>query len=138
MTKTYRELICLPTFEERYDYLRMGGVIGRDTFGFDRHLNQALYRSKEWQRIRDQVLTRDEGCDLGMDGYPVPAKPIVHHINPISIEDIEARSPKVFDLNNLITTSHNTHNAIHFGDASLLPKPPIERRQGDTSLWIRV
>ena len=135
MIKTYRELSRLPTFEERYEYLRIGGIVGRETFGFDRYLNQVLYQSPEWKRVRNDVIIRDDGCDLGILDREIFGRITVHHINPITLEDIERRARCVFDLNNLISTSHNTHNAIHYGDASLLPQLPKERRKGDTSLW---
>ena len=137
--RTYREVSRIPTFEDRFEYLKLGGKVGEASFGFDRYLNQILYRSPEWKRTRAGILIRDEfdghSCDLAVAGRPIPVKPIVHHINPITLEDIEQRADCVFDPENLITVSHDTHNALHFGDASLLPKLPIERRKGDTSLW---
>lgn len=136
MPKSYKELLRSLTFEERFEYLKMGGRLGESTFGFDRYLNQALYQSPEWRRIRSEVLLRDEGCDLGISDRKIFVRPIVHHINPITIADIENRAECIFDLDNLITTSHDTHNAIHFGDASLLARLPKERKKGDTTLWI--
>lgn len=134
MPKTYSELRKLGTFEDRFDYLRLRGNVGASTFGYDRYLNQAMYRSGEWRRIRDQIIVRDEGCDLGI-GDPIVEKIIIHHINPITIEDIENASDSVFDPENLICTAPRTHLAIHYGDESLLPKAPIVRRPGDTIPW---
>ena len=135
MTKSYSELIRLPTFDERYDYLRIGGVLGRETFGFDRYMNQTLYRSFEWRDIRNQVILRDNGCDLAIPDRQIYTRITIHHINPITIEDIETRADLIFDLDNLISTSHSTHNAIHYGDAAMLPRLPKERRKGDTVPW---
>jgi hypothetical protein len=135
MIKTYNELVRLKTFDERFDYLRIGGIVGKETFGFERYVNQSFYRSGEWKRVRRDVIVRDNGCDLAYCGMEIYGKIIVHHINPITIDDIEQSRDCIFDLNNLICTSHNTSNAIHYGDKSLLIKPPIERRRGDTQLW---
>lgn len=135
MRKSYRELIHLPTFKERYDYLRLGGRVGHATFGFDRYLNQAFYRSREWKRLRNDIIVRDESCDLAMPGHEIFGRVIIHHINPISPADIERSLDCVFDPDNLICTSHQTSNAIHYGDASLLAIMPEERRRGDTTLW---
>lgn len=136
MKKSYNELITIPTFEERFRYLKVYGVIGNQTFGYDRYLNQKLYNtSREWKRIRDKVILRDNGCDLGCEGFEIYGKIIIHHINPITVEDIVACNPCVFDLNNLISTSHNTHNAIHYGDEKSLIVAPIERKQYDTCPW---
>lgn len=135
MNRTYRELRKLKTFLERFRYLDLKGVVGESTFGHDRYLNQRLYRSRQWLSIRDKVIIRDEGCDLGIPGHEIHGKLVVHHINPVTVEDLMNYSPIVFDLNNLITTSYNTHQAIHFGDESLLPKPLVDRRPGDTTLW---
>lgn len=136
MMKSYNELITIPTFEERFRYLKVYGVIGNQTFGYDRYLNQKLYNtSREWKRIRDKVILRDNGCDLGCEGFEIYGKIIIHHINPITVEDIVACNPCVFDLNNLISTSHNTHNAIHYGDEKSLIVAPIERKQYDTCPW---
>lgn len=134
--KSYNELITIPTFEERFRYLKVYGVIGNQTFGYDRYLNQKLYNtSREWKRIRDKVILRDNGCDLGCEGFEIYGKIIIHHINPITVEDIVICNPCVFDLNNLISTSHNTHNAIHYGDEKSLIVAPIERKQYDTCPW---
>lgn len=135
MSKTYSELSKFGTFKERFDYLKLGGFVGEETFGFDRYLNQVLYTSYEWRKIRNQVILRDNGNDLGLDGYPIRGKILIHHINPITLEDIEMRSPTLFRLDNLISTSLMTHNAIHYGDESLLPQEPIERRPNDTCPW---
>lgn len=135
MIKSYRELIRLPTFEERFIYLKMGGSVGRETFGFDRYLNQSFYNSREWKRTRRDIIVRDESCDLGIFDRELFSKIIIHHINPITIEDLEDGEWCVFDPNNLICTSLNTHNAIHYGDESLLSVLPKERRRGDTKLW---
>ena len=137
--RRYSELIQLPTFEERFEYLKLGGTVGIETFGSHRYLNQILYqRSKEWQRSRDAVIIRDNGCDLGVEGYEVyDQRIIVHHMNPITIEDIEQGLDIVFDPEYLISTIHNTHNAIHYGDSNLLMLGPIERTANDTSPWRR-
>ncbi len=137
MRKTYSDLRQLRTFEERYEYLRIGGQVGIATFGAERYLNQMFYKSTEWRRTRDRVIVRDNGCDLGIEGLDIFDRIYVHHINPISIEDVEHGSPKLFDLNNLIATSFYTHQAIHYGDSSLLRQLPPERRKGDTDLWTR-
>ena len=133
--KTYKELSRLPTFEERFNYLKLGGSVGRATFGFDRYLNQSLYQSREWKKIRNDVIVRDGGCDLGIPGREIFIRTLIHHINPITVEDIEDANDCVFDINNLICTSYDTHNAIHFGDESLLIQLSKERRKGDTTLW---
>lgn len=135
MNKSYLELIQIPTFQERYEYLKIGGRIGEETFGFDRHLNQTLYRSSEWKRFRRQVIIRDKGCDLGCEGYELYDKILIHHINPITINDVLDRASCVFDPNNVICTSLNTHNAIHYGDSELLVTEPIERTKNDTCPW---
>lgn len=135
MTRTYTELSRLLTFEERFEYLRLYGDVGRATFGFDRYLNQQFYRSFEWKQVRDFVIVRDNGCDLGVDGYEIYESPLIHHINPISPTDIIHGESWILDPEFLITTTHNTHNAIHYSDASLLPKVVIERTPGDTKLW---
>ena len=134
-TKSYSELTSFDTFLDRYRYLKLGGRIGEETFGFDRYLNQTLYKSPEWRRARDEVIIRDNGCDLGLDGYEIYGKILIHHINPITQRMIQDRDPEIFDLENLICVSHNTHNAIHYGDESLLPILPVERFKGDTKLW---
>ena len=134
--RTYKELSQLKTFEERFEYLKLGGLVGVDTFGFDRYLNQMLYRSSEWKTIRHKVIVRDNGCDLGCDDHEIfGQRIIVHHMNPISIEDIKEGSKFLLNPEFLITTIHSTHNAIHYGDGSLLVSAPIERRQNDTCPW---
>ena len=133
--RTYSELITIPTFEERFEYLQLKGSVGKDTFGYDRYLNQVLYRSPEWKRLRNQIIIRDDGCDLACDGYDVYGKVLIHHLNPITVEDVLARSRKVFDPDNLVCVSHNTHNAIHYGDADLLVTGPIIRTKNDTCPW---
>lgn len=135
--RTYSELITLPTFEERFEYLRLDGAVGLETFGYDRYLNQILYRSIEWKRLRNEIIIRDNGCDLGCEGFEIYDRILVHHINPITVEDVLKRRPNVFDPNNLISTSHNTHNAIHYGDVGLLTIAPIERTKNDTCPWRR-
>lgn len=132
--RRYSELCRLRTFEERFDYLKLQGVVGESTFGFDRYLNQLLYRSSEWKKVRNAVIVRDDGCDMGLADYPAN-RIIVHHMNPLSVEDLENRSELIFDPEFLICVSFNTHNAIHFGDETLLPKLPVERKPGDTCPW---
>ena len=133
--RTYSELIQLPTFEERFNYLRLDGVVGKDTFGFDRYLNQQFYRSSEWKRIRNQVIVRDNGCDLGIDDYEIHERILIHHMNPISIEDLQHMSDLLMNPEYLICVSHRTHNAIHYGDERLIVTAPIERTQNDTCPW---
>lgn len=133
--KTYSELIAIPTFEERFEYLQLKGSIGKDTFGYDRYLNQVLYRSPEWKRLRNQIIIRDGGCDLACEGYEIHGKVLIHHLNPITVDDVLARSRKVFDPDNLVCVTHNTHNAIHYGDADLLITGPITRTKNDTCPW---
>ena len=135
--KTYSELIKLPTFIQRYRYLKLTGQVGEDTFGYDRYLNQILYHSGEWRRFRRDIIIRDNGCDLGCDGYEIAGKIIIHHINPITLKDIEQRNPMILDPENVISTIHNTHNAIHYGDESLLMTEPIVRAKNDTCPWKR-
>lgn len=134
--RTYSELITMPSFEERYRYLKLDGVVGEETFGFDRYLNQLFYRSKEWKTIRNFVITRDNGCDLGMDGHDIYGKILVHHMNPISKDDILGRSEYLLDPEFLISTIKNTHDAIHYGDESLLITEPIQRSKNDTCPWL--
>ena len=135
--KTYSELILLPTFEDRFRYLRLNGSVGKETFGFDRYMNQIFYRSQKWKSVRDYVIIRDNGCDLGVVGYEIHGRVLIHHMNPITLKDIERESEFLLDPEYLITTVHNTHNAIHFGDESLLVKAPIERTMYDTCPWRR-
>lgn len=135
MKKTYSELSKLHTFEERFEYLRLFGSVGHSTFGFDRHVNQNFYRSREWKNARDFVIVRDEGCDLGIRGYEIGSDILIHHMNPMVIDDIIHGEAWVFDPEYLITTTHQTHNAIHYSDVSLLPKIVVAREPGDTKLW---
>jgi len=135
MNKTFHELLNFETFEDRYDYLRLGGAVGFATFGFDRYVNQGLYQSREWKRVREQVILRDNGCDLGVFGYEIHGALLVHHMNPINTNDIIHQEEHVLDPNFLITTTKDTHNAIHYGDKSLLRKPHTPRMAGDTKLW---
>lgn len=133
--KTYSELILLPTFKERFEYLKLSGVVGRDTFGFDRYLNQQFYRTSEWKKVRDAVIIRDNGCDLGVEGYEIYDRIIIHHMNPITANDIIKHSDWIVDPNQLICTSFRTHNAIHYGDISLIDKQPTIRKPNDTCPW---
>lgn len=136
--KTYSELITLPTFEERYRYLRLDGKVGADTFGFDRYINQVFYqRDPRWKSVRDKVIIRDNGCDLGIEGREIYGRVFVHHMNPIRIEDFERDSEFLLNPEYLITTMHSTHNAIHYGDESLLILAPIVRTKNDTCPWKR-
>ena len=135
--RTYSELILLPTFEERFEYLRLDGKVGEDTFGFDRYLNQLFYQSQEWKKIRDYVIIRDNACDLGVEGYDIYSKVLIHHMNPITARDIEKRTDLLLDPEYLISTTHNTHNAIHYGDENLIIKVPIVRIKNDTCPWKR-
>lgn len=133
--KTYSELIALNTFEERFKYLKLGGSIGKETFGFDRYINQAFYNSQDWKKVKDFVIIRDNGCDLGIDGYEIYGRIYVHHMNPISIEDILYKTDYLINPEYLISTTHLTHNAIHYGDETLLIKAPICRSKNDTCPW---
>ena len=133
--RTYVELSRLETFEDRYDYLKLGGITGEATFGFNRWINQRFYKSREWNRVREHVITRDNGCDLGIPGYEIYANLIIHHMNAITADDIIHGDEELLDPNFLITTTLRTHNAIHYGDESLLPRGPIVREPGDTRLW---
>ncbi len=134
--RTYSELITLPTFEERYEYLRLDGAVCEETFGFDRYLNQEFYqRSNEWKRVRDLVIIRDQGCDLGIEGREIRGKILVHHMNPITKEDILKRSEFLLNPEYLICTLKSTHDAIHYGDENLLMKGPVVRSANDTCPW---
>ena len=133
--RCYRELIRLKTFDERFEYLKLKGIVGEATFGYDRYLTQLLYTSGEWRRIRRDIILRDNGCDLAVEGYDIPDIIIVHHMNPISVEDLIDFSEDVINPEYLICVSHDTHNAIHYGDKSLLTREPIERKPGDTCPW---
>lgn len=129
------ELLDLETFEERFEYLKLGGQVGAETFGFDRHINQKFYTSNEWRRARQQVIVRDNGCDLGIYGHEINGGLVVHHINPMTVDDIVHGESWIFDPNFLICTTNATHNAIHYGDASLLKTKFVDRAPGDTKLW---
>ena len=135
MIRRYSELRHIHTFEERFEYLKLNGSVGRETFGFDRYINQRFYTSKEWRDIRHYVIARDLGLDLGAEGYEINSRILIHHMNPIVVDDILHKNDDILDPEFLITTCHNTHNAIHYGDSSLLPKPLVERSRGDTKLW---
>ena len=135
--RTYSELIILATFEERYRYLRLNGRVGEDTFGFDRWLNQRFYKDPEWLRVRDEVIVRDNGCDLAIPGREIHSRILIHHMNPITKEDILQRSRYLLDPEYLICTIKNTHDAIHYGDEDLLIKAPVERAPNDTCPWRR-
>lgn len=133
--RSYSGVLQFLTFEERFDYLALHGGVGHSTFGHDRYLNQQFYSSQQWKSVRRDVIVRDEGMDLGVDGYPIFNKPIVHHIIPMTPEDFEMGNPLILDPNNLILVSHDTHNAIHFGTRALLKEQWTERQPGDTKLW---
>lgn len=136
--RTYSELITIPTYIERFNYLKLGGKVGVDTFGFDRYLNQQFYhKDPRWRSTRDKVIIRDNGCDLGMEGYEIQGKIIVHHMNPITMDDIINKRDWIYDPEFLICTVHNTHNAIHYGDDNLLFKGPVVRTPNDTCPWKR-
>lgn len=137
--KTYSELITLPSFEERFEYLKLGGKVGEETFGYDRWLNQMFYNSREWRDFRREIIIRDMGCDLGIADREIQGIIIVHHINPIPKYAIEKRLLDILmNPENAISVSHNTHNAIHYGDASLLIRDPIERKLNDTCPWRQI
>lgn len=133
--RTYSELITLSTFEQRYEYLRLGGLVGEETFGFDRYLNQMFYKTPEWRRIRNYVITRDNGCDLAISGREIRGPILIHHMNPITVDDILNRSEFLLNPEYLISTIKNTHDAIHYGDSELLYKDPIVRSKNDTCPW---
>lgn len=133
--RTYSDLITLPTFKERYEYLRLDGIVGEETFGFDRYINQIFYKSKEWLEVRDYVIIRDNGCDLGIEGHEIYNRILIHHMNPIRKEDILNRSDILLNPEYLITTTKRTHDAIHYGDKNILLDTPIERIKNDTCPW---
>ena len=133
--RTYSELNAIASFDERYKYLALRGDVGRSTFGFDRYLNQDFYTSREWRNTRRQVIIRDNGCDMGLEGWEIHEGLYVHHMNPMTIDDILENNPDILNPDFLITVTHGTHNAIHYGDERLLPRPPTERLPGDTKLW---
>lgn len=135
MIRTYTELMKLKTFTERFRYLKFSSKVGEETFGFERYLNQGFYQSYEWKQVRNSVIVRDMGLDLGCEDRPIPARIVVHHMNPITADDIIKRPELILDPEYLISTCHKTHNAIHFGDESVLYEDPIVRTPGDTKLW---
>ena len=135
MNRSYSELRRFTEFDDRFDYLKLNGEVGRSTFGFDRWVNQRFYTSYEWKRARNQVILRDNGCDLGIPGYEINGAILIHHINPMVVDDIVHGEEWIFNPEYLITTTHNTHNAIHFGDDKLLPKVVLTRVPNDTKLW---
>lgn len=135
MIRTYSQLVKLQTFEERYRYLRLDGAVGLDTFGFDRYLNQQFYKSQEWKSLRDRIIIRDNGCDLGIEGYEIHGRIYIHHMNPLTERDIRDRTEFLLDPRYLICVTHNTHNAIHYGDENLLITMPKERTPNDTCPW---
>ena len=137
MIRTYAEVITFPTFEERFEYLRLNGTVGEETFGFDRYLNQVFYHDPEWHKTRDRIIVRDCGRDLGVVGFELYGVILIHHLNPITKDDILNRAPKLFDPENLVCCSKRTHDAIHYGDRSLLYVAPIERTPNDTCPWKR-
>lgn len=135
MIKKYTDLKKIKTFEQRYDYLRLYGVVGEKTFGFDRYLNQMFYKTKKWRQARDEVIIRDRACDLGIEGYEINDILLVHHMNPISVKDIELDKPYIYDPQFLICTSLDTHRAIHYGDKNKLAQKPVVRYRNDTCPW---
>lgn len=135
MVRSYTELVRLKTFEDRFRYLSLHGKVGWSTFGFDRYLNQRFYTSPEWRQLRPHVIARDLGCDLGIDGYEIHSRLYIHHMNPLTEAEIVDGDPRLLDPEFLITTTHQTHNAIHYGDETKLAKPFVDRKPGDTRLW---
>jgi hypothetical protein len=135
MIRTYSELLQYRTFEDRFQYLSLRGNVGESTFGFDRWLNQQFYTSRQWRDLRHHIIVRDDGCDLAVPGLEIRVRPIIHHMNPLTVDDIVHGTDDALDPEFLILVSHQTHNAIHYGDASLLPRPVIPRAPGDTKLW---
>lgn len=133
--RSYSELRRIDNFEERFEYLSLKGIVGKSTFGFERYLNQRFYTSTQWKHVRNQVIARDEGMDLGVQGYEIFDRIIIHHMNPMAPEDISGEDSSILDPEFLICTTHRTHNAIHYGDKRLIPRPIVERRPDDTSLW---
>ncbi len=134
-TRRYSELVRFDTLKERFDYLSLRGSVGARTFGAERYLNQRFYTSRDWKQVRNYVIDRDEGCDLGVPGFEIHGALHIHHMNPMTVEDIVEAAPHILDPEFLITVSHRTHNAIHYGDARSLPQPFVPRRPGDTKLW---
>ncbi len=134
-SRSYSEVTNLNTFDERFEYLKLSGGIGRATFGFDRHINQQFYMSREWHDVRQYAIFRDEGCDLGILGYEIHVGPLIHHMNPMMVDDILHKETWILDPEFLITTTHNTHNEIHYGSGISYPKVVTERSPRDTKLW---
>ena len=137
MIRTYSELSTITSFKDRFRYLKLNGAVGEETFGFDRYLNQLFYRSQRWRKIRDEVIVRDCGCDLGIEGYEIYKYAMIHHMNPITAKDIQDESEYLLNPEYLITTTQRTHNAIHYGDEDLLLTMPVERTKNDTCPWRR-
>lgn len=135
ISRNYTELSRLKTFKERFEYLSLKGSVGKETFGFDRMFNQRFYTSKEWKHVRDLVIVRDNGCDLGLEDFPILGRIYIHHLNPFTMEDLEKHPSVLLDPEYLISVSFDTHNAIHYGSESLLPKEPVERKKNDTCPW---
>lgn len=135
MILTYSELIQIPSFEERFKYCQLNAAVGIETFGFDRYLNQSLYRSARWRSLRNQIIIRDNGCDLADPSYPIAKRVLIHHLNPITEQDILNESSVIYDPENLICVSHDTHNAIHYGTEEVMSKAPVERVPNDTCPW---
>lgn len=135
MIRSYTDLSRIQSFDDRYEYLKLNGSVGRSTFGFDRYMNQKFYTSTQWRHVRDLVIARDVGMDLGVDGYEIYDRITIHHMNPMTTGDIEEGDSSILDPEFLITTTHKTHNAIHYGDSSLLSRLPVSRQPGDTKLW---
>lgn len=135
MIRSYSELKRLETFKERYKYLALRGVVGDSTFGFDRYINQQFYTSRQWRQLRDFVIVRDNGCDLAFMGHEIHERLVIHHMNPMTVSSIQQGNDEILDPEFLITTTHMTHNAIHYGDENLLPRQFVERKPGDTKLW---
>jgi hypothetical protein len=133
--RTFTELRRIEDYTERFRYLSLRGQVGEATFGFDRWINQEFYRSREWRSVRDQVILRDNGCDMAVEGYEIYDGIYIHHMNPMTVSDITSGDPRILDPEFLISVTHRTHNAIHYGDESLLPRPLVERTAGDTKLW---
>lgn len=133
--RTYSELSRLETIEDRYKYLKLSGEVAEQTFGLERYINQRFYRSTQWKQIRNHIIVRDNGCDLGVDGYEVYGQLTIHHMNPMTVADIRDGNSAILDPEYLIAVAHQTHNAIHYGDERQLPRPPVSRRAGDTKLW---
>lgn len=133
--KTYNEMILLPTLHDRYNYLKLNGTVAKETFGFERYLNQVLYRDKAWKEVRNYIITRDNGCELACEDYPISGKILIHHLNPITHDQILSRDVAIFDPNNLVCVSHRMHNAIHYGSEEMLPHDPIVRTKNDMCPW---